>query len=120
MNADRRETIWQRILANITETAGPLPTPCWLWNGTHSGDGRGGGYPRMKLGGQTVAVHKVAATHAFGFIPGKKQVDHRCRNRMCVNPGHLEIVSHKLNQKRRAAARLLGHNGGPAIEADDA
>lgn len=106
---DRRSEIWARIIANVTVTEGPLDTPCWIWNGTHSGDGRGGGYPRMKLGGQTVAVHRVAATHVYGFIPGKKQLDHRCRNRMCVNPGHTEIVSHKLNQKRRVAAARSRH-----------
>lgn len=102
---DRRETIWQRIVANVTVTPGPLDTPCWIWNGAHSGTGRGGDYPRMKLGSQTVAVHRVAATHCYGYIPGKKQVDHRCRNRMCVNPGHLEIVTHKRNQIRRAKAQ---------------
>ncbi len=59
----------------------------------------------MKLGGQTVAVHRVAATHVYGFVPGKKQLDHLCRNRMCVNPHHMEIVSHKVNQERRDMAR---------------
>lgn len=115
--AERREDIWRRILDNATETPGPLDTPCLIWNGTHSGvEGRGCGYPRMKLGGQTVAVHRVSATHWYGYIPGKKQIDHICRNRMCVHPGHLEIVTHRKNQKRRAAAsRGIGHNGGPAF-----
>lgn len=110
--ADRRETIWQRIVAGVTVTDGPLATPCWIWNGTHSGtNGRGSDYPRMKLGGQTVAVHRVVATHVYGYIPGKKQVDHRCRKRMCVNPAHLEIVSHLTNQRRRARARRTGQIG---------
>ena len=114
---DRREDILARILGNVTETPGPMATPCWIWNGTHSGaNGRGRGYPRMKIGGQTVAVHRVIATHFYGYIPGNKQVDHRCRNRMCVNPGHLEIVTHLQNQKRRDRARAaIGHNGGPAL-----
>lgn len=62
----------------------------------------------MKLDGQTVAVHLVVYTHFNGFIPGKKQIDHTCNNRMCVNPEHLELVTHLQNQKRRAArARKL-------------
>lgn len=118
--ADRREEIWRRILDNVTVTPGPLDTPCLIWNGTHSGNGRGGDYPRMKLGGQTVAVHRVAATHWYGYIPGKKQLDHLCRNRMCVNPGHLEIVTHRKNQKRRAAAaKGIGHNGGPLLRDEE-
>lgn len=80
-------------------------TPCWCWQGSCSGNGRGGGYPRMNLNGQTVAVHRVVYTHFNGFIPGKKQIDHKCRNRMCVNPDHLEMVTHKQNQKRRDAAK---------------
>lgn len=102
---DRREEIWRRILDNIALTPGPLSTPCWIWQGTDSGTGRGGGYPRFKLGGQTVAVHRVAATHVYGFLPGKKHLDHLCRNRMCVNPGHLEIVTHKTNCRRRDDAK---------------
>lgn len=62
--------------------------------------------PGMCLDGQTVAVHRVIFTHFFGFIPGKKQIDHKCRNRLCCNPDHLELVTHKENQRRRDAAKL--------------
>lgn len=78
---------------------------CWIWSGPNSGrDGRGKGYPRMCLDGQTVAVHRVVFTHYFGYVPGRKQIDHKCRNRLCVNPDHLEMVTHKQNQKRRDRA----------------
>ena len=79
---------------------------CWEWQGPTSGDGRGGGYPRMKLDGQTVAVHRVMFTLFHGYVPGKKQIDHKCRNRLCVNPFHLEMVTHRQNQKRRDQARM--------------
>ena len=78
------------------------PSPCFLWTGPDSGTGRGGGYGRMNLNGQTVAVHLVVYTHFYGYIPGKKQIDHLCNNRLCCNPAHLEMVSHLTNQKRRA------------------
>jgi hypothetical protein len=91
----------QRIMSNVDITE----DGCWLWKGGTSGDGRGGGYARMSLNGSTVAVHRVMYTHFNGYIPGKKQIDHVCRNRACVNPAHLEMVSHKENQKRRDAAR---------------
>lgn len=55
----------------------------------------------MSLDGQTVAVHRVVYTNFFGYIPGKKQIDHKCKNRKCCNPDHLEMVTHKENQKRR-------------------
>ncbi|CDP51974.1 Phage protein [Devosia sp. DBB001] len=82
-----------------------LGTDCWIWTGPDSGDGRGGGYPRMALDGQTVAVHIVMWTNEHGFVPGRKQLDHLCRRRRCVNPEHLELVTHLQNQKRRDRAR---------------
>ncbi len=33
-------------------------------------------------------------------------VDHLCRNRACVNPKHLELVSHKENLRRGAMTKL--------------
>lgn len=100
--ATRRAQILQKVMARV---ARDIASGCWIWTGPTSGDGRGGGYPRMSLDGQTVAVHRVMATHAMGFIPGRKQIDHRCRNRLCVNPDHLEIVTHRENQRRRDAAK---------------
>lgn len=78
-----------------------VPSPCHLWTGPHSGNGRGGGYGRMSLNGQTVAVHLVVYSHYFGYIPSKKQIDHLCNQRACCNPLHLELVSHRKNQRRR-------------------
>jgi hypothetical protein len=97
----RRTTIFDKIRSKIEEVEGPLPTPCWVWQGGDSGSGRGGGYPRMSLNGGTVAVHRVMFTNEYGYIPPRKQIDHLCKNRMCCNPLHLEMVTHRVNQKRR-------------------
>lgn len=107
---DRRNEILERILERVhVKDLGfkldGLPSPCHIWTGPDSGSGRGGGYGRMSLNSQTVAVHLVVYTHYYGYIPGKKQIDHKCRNRLCCNPAHLEMVSHKTNCKRRDAAR---------------
>lgn len=101
----RRDDIAARIAANVRVQFAGYDTPCWLWTMADSGRGRGGGYPRMKLNDRTCAVHIVSFTNAHGYVPGNKQIDHRCRNRMCVNPDHLEMVSHLENQKRRDLAR---------------
>ena len=100
---DTRAGIRAKILANI---AVDQTTSCWTWQGPTSGDsGRGSGYPRMKLRGQTVAVHRVMFVNEFGYVPGKKQIDHPCRNRLCVNPDHLEMVTQKENCRRRDRAK---------------
>ena len=56
----------------------------------------------MHLDGQTVAVHIVMWVNENGYIPRKKQLDHKCLNRRCVNEEHLQLVTHKRNQKLRS------------------
>ncbi len=100
----------ERIRAKIYERVFIDPISCChLWQGPTSGDtGRGAGYPRMNLDGQTVAVHIVNWTNEHGYIPGKKELDHVCRNRLCINPDndqHVEMVTRKKNAQRREAAK---------------
>lgn len=103
----RRDTIIDKIMGrcevqNHGHTVDGVLSPCLVWQGPTSGKGRGGGYGRMCLDNQTVAVHIVVATHHYGYIPSKRQVDHLCNNRLCCNPAHLELVTHLKNQRRRA------------------
>lgn len=104
---DRRDGIISRIYTRVEVqdlgfSLDGQPSPCHIWTGPDSGTGRGGGYGRFSLNSQTVAVHLAVYTHYFGYIPGKKQIDHRCNNRRCCNPAHLEMVTQITNQKRRA------------------
>lgn len=105
---DRRNEIMLRIHERVavTDTGHTIDgkaSPCHIWTGPTSGEGRGGGYGRMSLNSQTVATHIVVYTHYYGYIPGKKQIDHLCNQRLCCNPSHLEMVTHKTSQKRRDA-----------------
>ena len=107
----RRERIRLKIHKRTVETPAPeglgLVKPCRLWGGPTSGEGRGGGYGRMNLDGATVAVHVASWTNEHGLIPPRKQLDHICRRRLCAEDTHLELVTHKQNQKRRDLARRL-------------
>ena len=100
--SDRRAAIWDRILSRVVEDE----NGCLIWTGPTSGEtGRGRGYPRMSLDGATVAVHIASYVIHYGPIPPRKQIDHRCRKRLCVRPDHLEMVTHLENQRRRATAQ---------------
>lgn len=114
----RRDHIRDKIMSRVVIDE---VTGCYNWTGPTSGtSGRGRDYPRMSLDGQTVAVHIVMWTNEHGFVPGKKQIDHVCRNRRCVHPDpdHLEMVTHKENMRRRDRAQkaMIGHNRGPAMD----
>lgn len=92
---------WRRVFDRIVARCIVDPdTGCWIWTGPRGG-GRNGKYPRMCLDGCTVAVHRVMYILLNGFIAPKRHVDHKCRNTACVNPDHLESVTHKENQRRR-------------------
>lgn len=116
----RRTSIEDRIMSNVKivdrgHKIDGEPSPCHEWQGGDSGKGRGGGYARMSLDGQTVAVHIVRFTNKNGYVPGKKQIDHLCNNRKCVNDQHLEMVTHLQNQKRRAKRANLDITTGAMI-----
>ncbi|NTG98894.1 HNH endonuclease [Agrobacterium rhizogenes] len=119
----RRDDIREKIMARVFIDP---EIGCWIWTGPTSGSsGRGKNYPRMSLNGRTVAVHIVMWTNEHGYIPGNRELDHKCRNRLCVrhDEGHLELVSHSKNIKRQWKARkdaMIGHNGGPPLVCEEA
>lgn len=76
---------------------------CWLWLGATAGSG----YPTFGPGGRERSrpAHRVvfAMTHGRNILDGH-EIDHLCRNKFCVNPAHLEEVTHQENMRRRALA----------------
>ena len=51
------------------------------------------GYGRIKIGGRTYPLHRVAWVLVHGQIPNGLVIDHLCRNRKCANVSHLRLVS---------------------------
>ena len=72
---------------------------CWLWLGAPSG----AGYGMIKHGGRPQYAHRVSYEVNVGPIPDGMQVDHKCRNRMCVNPKHLRVVTDGENKQNLVA-----------------
>lgn len=70
------------------------PHLCWNWIGSMSK----GGYGRIRLPGlYDVYAHRVAFVLKNGYVSSDMVVDHKCRNRRCVNPDHLREVTHRVN-----------------------
>lgn len=70
--------------------------PCWEWTKGQ----RGAGYGSFRLDGRPQRAHCVAYEWANGPVPDGMELDHLCRNRICVRPSHLEAVTHRENLLR--------------------
>lgn len=95
-----------------------VKSSCWDWDGPHYHSG--GGYSRFSTSspnGKTVTflAHRLSYEYFTGTkIQSNLELDHLCRNRGCVNPGHLEPVTSKVNSERSAPAqKTICKNGHP-------
>lgn len=75
-------------------------TNCWLWTGAKYPKGYGH-FSWKPSGGY---AHRATYLLFRGEIPNNREIDHLCRMPSCVNPDHLEIVTHKTNIHRSPIA----------------
>lgn len=87
-----RKTLEERFWSKVKKTDG-----CWIWQGhvnkkTH--------YGMIQVNHAPKLVHVISFEWSNGSIPEGMEIDHLCRNRICVNPDHLEAVKHRDNVLR--------------------
>lgn len=74
-----------------------IPEPnsgCWIWVGSLNRDGYG------TCGRPFHLAHRLSYVSHIGVVPDGLEIDHKCRVRCCVNPDHLEAVTHLINVRR--------------------
>ncbi len=76
---------------------------CWLWTATTTPKG----YGRVWWESNLMRAHRLVYELLIGPIPDGLQIDHLCRVRHCVNPEHLEPVTHAENVRRGESGKYL-------------
>jgi hypothetical protein len=90
---------WDRFWAKVEKTDG-----CWRWTAATIHDGRG----RFNLSNpkRVGYAYRIAYEWLVGPVPEGLELDHLCRNPNCVNPAHLEPVTHQENLRRAPDAQF--------------
>ncbi len=70
-------------------------TDCWEWTASLNK-----GYGQVNVNQKILPAHRVMYELKRGLIPLGQDLDHLCRVSRCINPKHLEPVSHRENLLR--------------------
>lgn len=97
-----RPALRDRFLAKVQKTE-----TCWIWTAARDGHG----YGQIGIGRTVLYAHRVAYELFIGEIPNGIQIDHACRNPLCVNPCHLRLATLKQNQENLRGARRNSKSG---------
>lgn len=87
-------SFWARVQVGAADE-------CWPWLSARNQAGYGVLFtPMVRTRRRSVRAHRAAYALTHGRLPADGELDHLCRNRICVNPLHLELVTARVNISR--------------------
>lgn len=94
-----KNDIIERVLSHIRIT----DNSCWESTYAPKRDG----YTRIKINEKDIAVHRLMFYYYNGELNTNLTINHKCENRVCCNPQHLEQVTQK--QNKQYSYNIHGH-----------
>ena len=82
------------------------PDECWPWIGGVHIKGYGVFYSDSK----NLKAHRIIYQLSFGQIPDGKLIMHKCNNKLCCNPKHLQIGTDLENQAHAGITQVRRTN----------
>lgn len=99
LSEDESKALYRKLVDQIRFEIG---TGCWIWHGRSNH-----GYGSITVrGGGDMGAHR-AMWYAKHGDPGALDVLHNCNVKLCINPLHLHLGTHKQNFKEASEAKLL-------------
>lgn len=77
---------WNRVRRDEDEK-------CWEWLGSKQQQG----YGRIEINAKALSAHRLSYMINVGHIYTGMVIHHKCNNKSCVNPKHLEQVTSRMN-----------------------
>lgn len=101
-----------RFWRKVDKSSGPAA--CWPWLGATAETG----YGKFQAGTNRQTAKAVRAPRLSweltnGPIPAGQEIRHKCDNRICVNPSHLEPGTRSDNMQDMYSRGRQGHRGAP-------
>ena len=82
----------EQVLDILKESSNITKKGCWEWQRLDAS-----GYPRVKIGGKDFLAHRLSLEMKHDAPLGSQAAHHMCANTKCVNPDHLQPVTHRDN-----------------------
>jgi len=99
------QRFWSKVNKETVVTSPYVDTPCWVWTASLKEKG----YGQYSIAGKPCLAYKYSYEQNVGKVPDYMTIDHICRNRPCVRPDHLRLLTQKQNNE--ASDSLTALNG---------
>lgn len=93
----------EAVVVILRRDTSPSTSGCWEWQRRIKD-----GYPMKRIGKKDFGVHRLMAEAIYGPLNGQS-VHHKCANTRCINPDHLQPISHRENIAEMLQRRYYLH-----------